>query len=135
MSLPVVRDHTDAVLTALEALGLEVGDAVAPNADPPYVVVYPIPGGGSTGTLAAQHDDAILVYQVTCVGNSREQAEWLADKALELLQGDLSVSGRRVCNVDLDMHGGVQRDDQVTPPIFSSMPRFRIITTPNGEES
>jgi hypothetical protein len=135
VSLPAVREHTDAVIAALEGLELAVGDAIAPDQDPPYVVVYPIPGGGSTGTLGAQHDDAILVYQVTCVGSSREQAEWLADKALELLEGSLSVDGRRVCNVDLDMHGGVQRDDQVTPPVFWSMPRFRITTTPSGEES
>jgi hypothetical protein len=130
LSLPVVRQHTDAVIAALVADDLAVGDAVAPDQAPPYVVVYPISGGGTTGTLATPDDDAILVYQVTCVGKSREQAEWLADRALKLLDNDLIVPGRRVCRVSLDMHGGVQRDDQVTPPVFWSMPRLRIITTP-----
>lgn len=130
MSLPIVRAHTDAVIAALEALGLAVGDAVAPDQDPPYVVVYPIPGGSTTGTLATPDDDAILVYQVTCVGKTREQAEWLADKALILLEGNVAVTGRRVLRVSLDMHGGTQRDDQLTPPVFWSTPRFRIISTP-----
>jgi len=135
--LPVVREHTDAVIAALEAAGLTVGDAVAPDdTDPPYVVVYAIAGGGSTGTLARPDDDAFLVYQATCVGTSREQAEWLADKALELLGPDaVAVPGRRVCRVSLDMHGGIQRDDNVTPPVFWSAPRFRMTTTPAEEES
>jgi len=133
VSLPSVREHTDAVIAALEALGLTVGDAVAPaGIDPPYVVVYAIPGGGTAGPLATPHDDAVLVYQVTCVGDSRKQAEWLEDSALSLLTGGIAVTGRRVLWIALDLSGGVQRDDQVTPPKFWSAPRFRIATTPEA---
>ncbi len=135
MGLPLVRTHTDAVIAALEGLGLEVGDAVAPEVDPPYVTVYQIPGGRTTGTLAAPDDDAFIVYQVSCVGVSREQAEWLADKALELLQTELDVEDRRVPRVFLDMHGGVRRDDSATPPVFVSSPRFRIMSTPRPDGS
>lgn len=128
--LPTVRTHTDALIAALQAMGLEVGDAVAPDDTPPYVVVYAIPGGTASGTLARPDDDAELVYQVTCVGLTRQQAEWLADKALTLLETPLSVSGRSIARVALDLHAGVSRDDSRTPPYFVAMPRFRLYSTP-----
>ena len=134
MSLPIVRDHTNGIISALEA-ELVVGDAVAPDVDPPYAVVYPVPGGSTSGTLADPDDDAVFVYQVTCVGKSREQAEWIADKVLQLLQAGVTGPGRRVLRVSPDMHGGIQRDDQVTPPVFASFPRFRIISTPREDGS
>ena len=130
MSLPVVRKHTDAVIAALVAEGVTVGDCTAPDAAPPYVIVYPIAGGSTTGTLAAPDEDAVFVYQVTCVGVSRRQAEWLEDRALHLLTTTFWVPGRKIVRVSLDMHGGVQCDNQVTPPVFWSVPRFRIISTP-----
>lgn len=134
MSPPDVREHTDAVITVLEALDLKVGDAVwsgNPEDDAPYVVVYPIPGGSTSGTLGAPDDDAEIVIQVSCVGKSREQAEWLADKAKGLLGiGTLDVDSRYIPLVSLDMFGGIMRDDSVTPPLFTAAPRFRIITTP-----
>lgn len=130
MSLPVVRTHTDAVIAALEGAGLTVGDAVAPDAAPPYAVVYSVSAGGWSGTLAEPYEDAALVFQVTCVGATREQAEWVADKAIATLLGGLSVSGRFIANVAIDLSGGVLRDDQRTPPLFYSTPRFRVLTTP-----
>jgi hypothetical protein len=129
VSLPVVRAHTDAVIATLEAAGLTVGDAEAPDAVPPYVVVYPISGAGYTGRLTAPQDDAALIYQVTCVGVSREQAEWLADTSMVLL-GGFAVTGRNIAYVSLDLSGGVQRDDAQTPPVFYVTPRFRVMTTP-----
>ena len=130
MSRPVVRAHTDGVIAALEAQGLTVGDAVAPeDVGPPYVVVYPIAGGGLSGSLADPNEDGTLIFQVTCVGASREQAEWLADKAMALLDG-FSISGRSIARVSLDLQGGIQRDDASTPPVFYASPRFRVMTTP-----
>jgi hypothetical protein len=130
VSTPVVREHTDGVIAALETEGLTVGDAVAPeDVGPPYVVVYPIAGGSLSGSLANPDEDGALVFQVTCVGASREQAEWLADKAMALLDG-FSVTGRSIARVSLDLHGGIQRDDAQTPPVFYALPRFRVMTTP-----
>jgi hypothetical protein len=133
VSLPVIRDHTDAIIARLEGFGLTVGDAKAPaDLSPPYCVVYQIPGGHTLGPLSTLDDDVEIVYQVTCVGGSREQAEWLADKALGLLEGGLSVQGRKVLRVALDMAGGTQRDDDVTPPLYWSAPRFRVSSTPGS---
>lgn len=130
MAVAVLRTHTDAIIAALEAQGLTVGDAVAPQASPPYVVVYPIAGGDMYGPLGAKDDDAELIYQVTCVGSSREQAEWLADKANALL-GGFTVTGRSVPLVTMDVVPGIFRDDSTGTPIYTAAPRFRVFTTPS----
>lgn len=129
MSTVKTREHTDAIVAALVSGGLSVGDAVAPDPAPDggYAVVYQLLGGQVAPRLGAPADDAFLAYQVTCVGKSREQAEWVADKAIEILVGGISVAGRRT-HVTVDFHGGVLRDDQQTPPIFYSTPRFRVAT-------
>jgi hypothetical protein len=130
MSLPVLREHTDGVIARLQALGLAVGDGEAPSATvPPYVVVYPIAGGRSTGTLGAPDDDAELVYQVTCIGTSRKQAQWLEDKVSGLLAG-FAVTGRSVARVEVESYGGMVREDQKSPPLYLATPRFRLYSTP-----
>lgn len=130
MPLPNVRTHTDAVITALEDFDLTVGDARAPDGHaPPYVVVYPIPGGRTSGTLDEPDADAELIYQVTCIGSTREQAQWLVDKVLGLLD-TFDVADRYIPRVALEEHAGIQRDDQQTPPVFMAAPKFRVFTTP-----
>lgn len=131
MTLPIVREHTDAVIAALQATGLTVGDSQAPAGAPPYGVVYPISGGDSYGTLGDRNGDAELVYQVTCVGSSRKQAEWVADKALGLLAGFAAPTGRSVPLVALESMPGIQRDDEKSPPLFYATPRFRVFSTPS----
>lgn len=132
------RAHTDAVIAALEAAGLVVGDAEAPtDVDPredPYVVVYPIAGRESFGTsrsgsLEEPFEDAELVYQVTCAGGSRKEVEWLADKVEVLLDG-VTVAGRRI-HVVPEMNPGVTRTSNETPPIFEATPRYRLMSTPS----
>jgi hypothetical protein len=130
------RAHTDAVIALLEGQDLLVGDHEAPDGAGEqgdgsfvhYVVVYRIPGGKRSGTLADPHGDADFIYQVTCVGSSRRQAEWLADKAEALLAG-VTVEGRRIHVVP---HGnpGIPREDDVTPSIFTMAPRYRLMSSP-----
>lgn len=138
MNPPIQRDHIDAVVAALETefggLNIEVGDAIAPRSNPPYVVVYPINGGYSSGTLADHTEDQQIVVQVSCIGLSRQQTQWLADHANVLLDG-LEVAERYIPLVTLDMPSGVYRDDDQTPPIFTATPRYRIFSTPNPTES
>lgn len=145
MTLAATRTHTDAVLAALEATTVLVGDA-----DPkppgygwqgtpgqsvfvPYMVLYPIPGGTFDGSIGDPNDDAQLLYQVTCVGSTRTQCEWVLDKALGALVGQSPViAGRSLMrSIESDMAGGgVRRDDTVQPAVFISTPRFRLWTTP-----
>lgn len=125
------RLHTDGVIAALEAVDeLNVGDATGKDLPLPYAVVYAIPGGDSSGTLERPDEDAELVYQVTCVGKSRRQAEWAVDKAMSALLDGFAVEGREITRVWVDSFGGIRRDDDATPPLFSGMPRFRVKTTP-----
>lgn len=132
------RDHTDAVIAALTAGDLTVGDHKAPDgagrqgdgAFREYVVVYRIPGGRRSGNLEDPYGDAEFIYQITCVGTSRRQAEWLADNVDELLLAGVDVDGRSVRVVP---HGnpGDPREDDVNPSIFSATPRYRLMSTPS----
>lgn len=139
---PSLRTHTDAVIAHLEALGLLVGDATKPDGAGDqddgsfvkYAIVYPEPGGGSGGTLGDLHGDAELIYQVTCIGKSREQAQWVVDAALGLLEG-LSVPERHIPFVQLDRPPGIERDEKQTPALYFATPLFRVITTPGVSES
>lgn len=124
------REHTGAVIAKLESLGLTVGDGEKPEgATVPYCVVYPIPGGGLSGTIDDPNEDGELVYQVTCVGETREQAEWAVDKTLGLLEG-ISVAGRYIARVLVDSMPGIRREDEPSTTLFIATPRFRVMTTP-----
>lgn len=132
MTIPIISDHTDAVIAKLQSLGLIVGDAEAPEgAEEKYAVVYQIlPSGSFSGTLENPNEDAHLVYQVTCVGRIRAQAEWVLDKALGILDGFDGIPERVVSRVIFQGGAGVERDDDQDPPLFYATPRFEIITTP-----
>lgn len=135
---------TDAIIAALTAAGLTVGDGEKPSAGgwsgpagqstfAPYVVVYPLVGGSTSGTIAAPDADATPLYQLTSVGGTRAQAEWAADKARTVM---LSTSwwgdadGRKVIQVRVDMLGGARRDDLDQPPLWYSPDRYGVYTTP-----
>lgn len=137
-----LRLHGDAIIAKLTAAGVVVGDAEPPTVpygwrddatQPyfiPYAIVYPMPGTFD-GTLAEPNDDADLVYQVTCVGESRASCSLIEDKVnTALLPGALTITGRSVVQVRVELGGGIRRDDTVQPPVFISTPRFRLSTTP-----
>lgn len=129
MSLPLLRKHTDGVIAKLETLTFPIGDAVAP-ASVPCAVVYDIPGGRSYGTLENPNEDADLVYQVTCVGETREQASWVADKVIDALLPGFTVADRHIARVTIDSFPSVRRDESASPHVFIATPRFRVISTP-----
>lgn len=146
-SLASHRLHTDAVVAALRDAGLTVFDAGPPLSSDegwgwkgapgqsdfaPYTIVYPLEGGIYGGTLGDPDDDASLIWQVTCVGGTRQQCEWVVDQTMRALVGPtLEVEGRWVSRVWADMAGGgVRRDDTVQPPVFISTPRFRVESSP-----
>lgn len=86
---PIARTPvTNGLLAMLrDVVARPVGDAVVPGpltgTDDlvPYTIVYGMPGGRYTGPpLLGSETSAQLVYQVTSVGETREQAEALADR-------------------------------------------------------
>lgn len=130
MSRPLLAAHDAAVLIALASAGRPVGDGVKGEGfGTPYSVLYPLSGGGRDGSMASPEDDVTVVYQVTCVGVTRQQARDLADRVDSAVR-EVVIPGRAVTNVSAELPPGVQRDDDVTPPLFYATPRYRISTTP-----
>lgn len=132
------RTHTDAIVTALEGGGLTVGRGVRntkPDGNgtllaPPCVIVHPISGGARFGTLDDWTAHAQLVYQLTCVGSTQQQAEWVRDDS-ELLLDGVTVSGRSLDVMRLDFgSGGVERNDQTGDTVFTCMTRYRFTSSP-----
>lgn len=147
--LASLRAHTSAVVDLLAA-ELKTFDAGIPDlpggqgwgwqGEPggskfkPYRIVYPLVGGEFDGPLGCPSDDASLIFQVTCVGATREQCEWVVDNTNEVLveqAASLVIPGRFVIRVWADMAGGgARRDDEVQPPVFIATPRYRVDSTP-----
>lgn len=145
---PRQRDHVDAVVSHLDlgALG-PVGDSVKPvehtgGAKPGWAGA---PGTSAfvawtavylidlvlDGPMSDPDADADLVIQTTSVGATRAQAQTTADLVAErILNVAMTVPGRTVVHVEHHSSGGVQREDDLTPPEFSAINRWSISTTP-----
>jgi hypothetical protein len=137
--------HTDAVIVLLEAAGLLVLDGGPPLNQPrtwgwegtpgqssyrPYVTVNSLPGGTFGGPVGCPDDDADLIWGVTCVAETRKRCQDISDKVTAaLVRKALPVAGRSTW-MQLDMDGGVRRDDTVQPAVYISTPRFRATSTP-----
>lgn len=106
--------HADAAVAAAAA-AVSVPVADEPGAVAPYVAVYPTPGGGLSGSLAAPDDDIRFPVQLTCVGRHRKEAQWLqnATRAAYLDPANWSIAGRSVMQVTLEQPSGVARDEDV----------------------
>lgn len=139
--IPSARTHNDAVIGTLEAAGLTVGDGEDPTSPfgwagvpgqsvfAPYVIVYPL-SGELDGSLGCPDTDGDLSWQVTCVGSTREQCDWLLDTTVTALvgTGTLTVAGRSIPRVRLETPGGTRRDDSTDPALFIATPRFAAWT-------
>ena len=97
--------------------------AAAPqDADPPYAVLYPDTGMESTADRALSDDvPNDLLFQVTSVGATAEQAALVADKvATALLTTTPVVSGRRVRPIRQEGSQPARRDDESTALYFAT---------------
>lgn len=142
-------DFTTGVVELLErGTAKQVGDHKAPvrpvDDDDfyPYCIVYSIPGGRLSGSLANQHEDGELVFQVTSVGLTRRQAEWMADRVRQVwcaraVSGVFQVpfisppgwhvSGRIVQD---GLNGGVDTEGEPPTEVWSVPERFLLQVTP-----
>ncbi len=107
---------TDELVSDLATVtGKQAGDGTAPAAAVlPYMVVYPIPSTEHSGDLATPDRDRAWMYQVTSVGATREQAQWMADEvetAIEALPTTLAPAGLTVMGTETVSRGNVERDD------------------------
>lgn len=135
-----LRDTVTAVFAAVTAGGVTVYRGVGPK-DPltaaPYAVLY----AGAIDTDGPSSDmfaDTTIEVQLTCVGRSSEQVEWVADKAFNALinakptppAGRAWMSpGQPVLHV---LSRPVTRDDDfgAGAPMFYAVHIFALPSTP-----
>lgn len=129
---PNALDHVDAVMAALTAADLTVYlGGSPPAAPPPFCVLYPDPGAAVRASLADDRVDFVTVVQITAVGTTAEQALNYADRAAAAMSPALQVAGRTSRRPEALDGLPVQRDDDVTPPVFYSAARYRLRSTPS----
>jgi hypothetical protein len=132
---PNVLDHVDAVKAALvaEALTVYLGGAppgTTPTDTTPYVVLYPDPGHAVTASLADDRTGFQAVFQLTCVGLTAEQALNVSDRARAALTDAPTVAGRASWRPEQLDGQPVKRDDDITPPVFYAISRYRLRSIP-----
>jgi hypothetical protein len=132
---PDVLPHLDAVQAALEAADLTVYVGGAPTAagwtaPDKFAVLYPDAGMAVRASLADNRTDFNSTMQVTCVGSDVERALWVATRVRQALAAPLAVQGR-ACWPAEDLGGPpVQRDDDVTPPVYFVPVQYRLMSIP-----
>jgi hypothetical protein len=136
LRIPDARTRDNAILAWLNTeLDRTVFDGyVGPRDDSalPYAVMYAAGHGRLDGPVGAPHEDDDPLIQITSVGGSREQAQWMAGKVRHaFLDPGLTITGRALLEpVELVLSLPVRRDDQVNPPLFYVVEQFRVRTTP-----
>lgn len=102
------------------------GDAVRPpEASPPYSVVYPLPDRSTDGGLGDPNEIEVMLFQVTCVGNSMDAAQDLQFDVRTALLGYAPVAAE----ILLDSGSGVIRDDGGTKTTFFTTDRFSVFVS------
>lgn len=140
---------TDGVIDMLKrGTSKLVGDSQAPERGDlsdddfyPYCIVYNIPGGSSSGGLGFGYEDTDIVYQVTSVGLTRQQADWLADRVrltwcaragVGFQVPFVSPSGWEVAGriPQYGFSGGIDVEGEPPHQVFSAPERFLLQVTP-----
>jgi hypothetical protein len=155
-SPPVRRPITRGLLAMLRSVTgrpFDVANVPAPdsglqNPSMPYGVVYPVPGGSFTGGLyAGVESDAVMVYQVTTVGGTYDQCDWLADHVRLAILGRDSTDRfvNDIVPVDSQANpvglkvidrlsesgpGDVGRPEEGTVGLYTEVERFHLYITP-----
>lgn len=127
------RAHVTAVLTLLDAVpNLTTYDGLVP-ARPvlPYAVVWPDSGRAERSSILAASNVVASEMYVTCVGSSREQAQWVAEKVdAALLDVRPTITGRSCWPIEQVLTRPVQRDDDVDPPLVYAVNVYRLASIP-----
>lgn len=121
------RLQTNAIIARLEDQTTRpVGDAQAPaDTTRPYTVVYSLDDDPGEASQTDPHMVANPAFQVTSVGDTRDQAQWMQKQARDALLGWVPiVTGYRSGPVEGLLSGRIQRDPDIEPPLFSAVDRF-----------
>lgn len=133
-----------------DVVNVPAPDSGAQNPEMPYGILYPVPGGSFTGGLYANVEvDGIYVYQVTSVGGTYDQCEWLSDRVRLAILGRAADDSFAFAIEPVDARGNawpttvnnresesgpgdVSRAQQGTVGLYTCVERFRIFTTPTA---
>lgn len=132
MAAPDIKPHLDAIEAALAGAGLAVGQGGAPSPVPTsqmYVAVYPDPGMSTRESLADARTDFDVTFQLTCVGPTRDKCLWVAQRSRTALHVRLTVAGRNAGRPEELGGPPVQRDDDVSPPLYFLPVQYRLQST------
>jgi hypothetical protein len=139
MTAPVIREHDNAVHTAVAAIGRQTGlvdappgalDSLLNQTGDGYYIIYPIPGGDRDGPVNDPYTDITLHYQITCVDAGPEGCRWLTDQ-IETALANLTVPDRAVMWINPTAPSGIFPDDDTAAQrLFYSTPSYQIATTP-----
>lgn len=132
MVAPDTKPHVDAVMAALMGAGLTVGDGGAPSAIPAtgiYAALYFDPGQSFAESLADQRSDFALSFQVTAVGPTAEKCRWATQRIRAALHAPLTVAGRTSWRPEELGGPPIQRDDDVSPPVYYLPVQYRLQST------
>lgn len=125
------------------ATGRSCGYGTAPTssslptgAATPYSVLYPVGSTSDGPPFGDASADARIVYQVTSVATTAEQAEWMADKVRAGMLARttlgytyaIAATGYMVMSRELDKEEGVT----VASGVYSYVQRFAIEVTTLG---
>lgn len=145
------RPITNELLTLLATgTGKIIGDGRMPDDLPtkdPWAIVYSIDGARFVDVDKIGDDDSSFAYQVSCVGRSREQAEWMQDRVIRTLTQRQGVGWSVPWPVDLladppnpwsvigrlvdEPVGGIDREGSAGNFLFTAATRLTIIVTPS----
>ncbi|MFD8577148.1 hypothetical protein ACFV1H_17680 [Streptomyces virginiae] len=132
MAAPDIKPHLDAVKAALAGVGLAVGDGGRPAVVPStgiYAALYFDPGQSVRESLADLRTDFTMAFQVTYVGPTAEKALWAAQKGREALHAQLTVAGRTAWRPEELGGPPLDRDDDVSPPLYFLPVQYRLQST------
>ncbi|MGW6238370.1 hypothetical protein [Streptomyces sp. NPDC055094] len=122
------------------ATGRSCGYGTAPTANSlptgsalPYSVLYPVGSTSDGPPFGDTSADSRIVYQITSVATTAEQAEWMADKVragmlAQTARGftyTIAVNGYAIMSRELDKEEGVT----VASGVYSYVQRFAIEVT------
>jgi hypothetical protein len=134
VAAPDINAHVAAVIAALAGAGLVVGDGGAPPAASIpstgiYVALYFDPGQSLPESLADQRTDFALSFQVTAVGPTAEKCRWATQRTRVALHAPLTVAGRTAWRPEELGGPPIQRDDDVSPPLYYLPVQYRLLST------
>lgn len=130
----------DEIVSVLAAeTGETIGDGAAPSGivipdELPYANIQSIGDVDREASFAEllSEGDLVSEVQVTSVGESRKQAQWMSDKIrVAFIAANLTGwAGRKITLVELDGGNEVERDDDIQPPLFYAIDSFLVYSTP-----